>query len=215
MAESSPVLDDAVLLAAAQVIASHGWHDFTLERVAEAAGLSRVTLYRRGITKDVLVDALIVGAAQAWQVALWPALTGRGSAARRLDAALRACCEVVEEHLAVLSGLSSAPDPVFHLDEPTPGAGNRDTRSVYVRPFERLLRDGIAEGSLRADIDPDEIATLLFNIVPRTYLHLRSAHGWDARRASTGLLGLLLPGLLTAGSTTPPPDTAPPDTVGA
>ncbi len=206
MVDSSPVLDDAVLVAAAQVIASHGWHDFTLERVAEAAGLSRVTLYRRGITKDVLVDALTVGAAQAWQAALWPALTGSGSAAQRLDAALRACCEVVEEHLAVLSGLSSAPDPVFHLDEPTPGAGNWDTRSVYVRPFERLLRDGIAEGSLRDDLDPDETATLLFNIVPRTYLHLRSAHGWDTQRATTGLLGLLLPGLLTA-ATTPPPDT--------
>lgn len=214
MAETSPVLDDAVLRAAAQVIAAHGWHDFTLERVAEAAGMSRVTLYRRGLTKEVLVGALIVGAAQAWQAALWPALTGRGSAAQRLDAALRACCEVVEEHLAVLSGLSSAPDPVFHLDEPTPGAGNRDTRSVYVRPFERLLRDGIAEGSLSADIDPDETATLLFNVVPRTYLHLRSAHGWDAGRTTNGLLGLVLPGLLARTSPAAPGTTsdAAPDT---
>ncbi|OZM76547.1 TetR/AcrR family transcriptional regulator [Pseudonocardia sp. MH-G8] len=195
MPESGPLLDDAVLRAAAQVIAAHGWHDFTLERVAQAAGVSRVTLYRRGVTREVLVDALTVGAAQAWQAALWPALTGEGTAAQRLEAALRACCEVVEEHLALLAGLSSAPDPVFHLDEPTTGEG-RDTRAVYVRPFERLLRDGMAEGAIRPEIDPDETATLLFNIVPRTYLHLRSAHGWDAEHTTTALLGLLLPGLL-------------------
>lgn len=196
MSETAPLLDDAVLRAAGQVIAAHGWQDFTLDRVAQAAGVSRVTLYRRGVTRQVLVDALIVGAAQAWQTALWPALTGPGTAAQRLETALRACCEVVEQHLELLAGLSTTPDPIFHLDEPPTGDG-QDTRAVYVRPFERLLHDGIAEGTLRAEIDPGESATLLFNIVPRTYLHLRSAHGWDAERTTTGLLGLLLPGLLT------------------
>lgn len=193
MADTSAVVDDEVLRAAAKVIAAHGWHDFTLERVAQAAGLSRVTLYRRGVTVQILIDALTVGAAQAWQAAMWPALTGPGTAAQRLETALRACCDVVEQHLDVLAGLSTAPEPVFHLDEPA--IGGQDTREVYVRPFERLLRDGVLEGSLRPDIDPAENATLLFNIVPRTYLHLRSAHGWDADRTSDGLLGLLLPGL--------------------
>lgn len=91
----TPLLDDAVLRAAATVIAEHGWHDFTLERVADTAGVSRVTLYRRGVTKDLLFDALTVGAAQAWQAALWPALTATGEAAARLRAALQACCDVV------------------------------------------------------------------------------------------------------------------------
>ncbi|OZM76413.1 TetR/AcrR family transcriptional regulator [Pseudonocardia sp. MH-G8] len=194
MAEARPLLDDAVLAAAARVIAEHGWHDFTLERVAQAAGVSRVTLYRRGTTREQLVDALVVGAAQAWQAALWPALADPGTATERLEAALRACCTVVEEHLALLAGLSTAPDPVFHLDEPSAGGG-RDTREVFVAPFERLVRDGIAEGGLRAGLDPAETAVLLFNVVPRTYLHLRSAHGWPAGRTADSLLDLLLAGL--------------------
>ncbi len=205
MSESRPLVDDAVLRAAAQVMTAHGWHEFTLERVAQAAGVSRVTLYRRGITRDSLVDALTVGAAQAWQSALWPALTGPGTAAERLVAALRACCEVVEQHLALLAGLSTAPDPVFHLDDAGDASG-RDTRAVYVRPFERLLSDGIAEGTVRSEVDPTETATLLFNIVPRTYLHLRSAHGWEAQRVTTGLLDLLLTGLLTGSRTPKGPD---------
>lgn len=190
----TPLLDDAVLRAASQVIAEHGWHDFTLERVAEAAGTSRVTLYRRGVTKDLLVDALVVGAAQAWQAALWPALTGSGTAAQRLLSALRACCAIVEQHLPVLAGLSTAPDPVFHLDEPH-SEGSRETRNVYVAPFERLLHDGVADGSLHPAGSAEETATLLFNVLPRTYLHLRTAHGWDAPRATRTLLDLLMAGV--------------------
>lgn len=189
-----PLLDDAVLTAAARVMAEHGWHEFTLERVADAAGMSRVTLYRRGVSKDLLVEALTVGAAQAWQAALWPALTGRGDAAERLRAALQACCDVVEEHLALLAGLSTAPDPLFHLDDPAPG--RHDTREVYVRPFERLLLDGAAEGSLAAQSDTSRTATLLFNVVPRTYLHLRVGHGWEPAETVSALNQLLLLGLL-------------------
>lgn len=195
MAEArNPLLDDAVLRAAAQVIAEHGWHDFTLERVAEAAGTSRVTLYRRGITKDLLVEALVVGAAQAWQAALWPALTGTGTGAKRLVAAMHACCTVVEQHLSVLAGLSTAPDPIFHLDEPHSTDG-RDTRNVYVAPFERLLQDGIADGSLNPPGPSEETATLLFNVLTRTYLHLRSGHCWDASRTTRSLVDLLMTGL--------------------
>jgi AcrR family transcriptional regulator len=197
----APLLDDHVLRAAAQVITEHGWHDFTLERVAEAVGLSRVTLYRRGVTRDLLVDALVVGAAQAWQAALWPALTGPGSAADRLRNALQAACQVVEQHLGLLAGLSTAPEPVFHLD--APAAGRQGTREVYVRPFERLLHDGQADGSLTSPLEPAETATLLFNIVPRVYLHLRVAHGWEASRAANGLLALVLPAVLTATPETP------------
>lgn len=201
MERDSPLLDDTVLRAAAVVIAEHGWHDFTLERVAEAAGMSRVTLYRRGVTKDVLVDALTVGAAQAWQAALWPALTGPGKAADRLRAALQACCDVVEQHLPLLAGLSTAPDPIFHLDDPTPG--QHGTRDVYLRPFERLLYDGQADGSLTSPLEPTETAALLFNVVPRVYLHLRVAHGWAPERAAGGLFALLLPAVLTASPDTP------------
>lgn len=196
MADSgSPVLDATVLAAAAQVLAEHGWHDFTLDRVAQAAGVSRVTLYRRGVTKDVLFDAIVVGAAQAWQAALWPAITGQGSGGQRLRQAMNAACAVVEEHLRLLAGLSTVPDPVFHLDGED-DTGHR-TRDVYVTPFRRLLQDGQADGSVRADLDPEQTATLLFNLITRTYLHMRTGHGWPSGRTADALLDLITPGLLT------------------
>ncbi|MFF7643859.1 TetR family transcriptional regulator [Streptomyces canus] len=193
---TSPVLDEAVLAATAQVLAEHGWHDFTLERVAQAAGVSRVTLYRRGITKDVLLDALVVGAAQAWQAALWPAVTGPGDGAARLCRAMRAACAVVEEHLRLLTGLSTLPDPVFHLDG-NGDEGGRGTREVYISPFRRLIQDGQADGSVRPHLEAEQTATLLFNLLTRTYLHMRIGHGWPAGQAADALLDLIAPGLLT------------------
>jgi AcrR family transcriptional regulator len=182
-------------VAAAQVIADHGWHGFTLERVAEAAELSRVTLYRRGVTRDLLADALVLGAAQAYQAALWPALTRAGSGAERLEAALRAICEVTEEHLRVLAALEGAPDPVFHLDAPD------KARLLHVAALERLVRDGLTDGTLQTD-DPSNTAVLLLNVVPRTYVHLRVGHQWPPERVTGGLLGLVLAGLRTDASET-------------
>jgi AcrR family transcriptional regulator len=190
----SPVLDEAILAATAQVLAEHGWHDFTLERVAQAAGVSRVTLYRRGVTKDVLLDALVVGAAQAWQAALWPAMTGQGDGAARLRRAMRAACAVVEEHLRLLAGLSTLPDPIFHLDGEESG---HSTREIYITPFRRLIQDGQADGSVYPHLDAEQTATLLFNVITRTYLHMRVGHGWVPGHAASSLLDLITPGLLT------------------
>lgn len=190
----APVLDDRVVAAAAEVITQHGFADFTLERVAEAAGLSRVTLYRRGVTRENLLDALTIGVAQAYQAALWPALTGTGTGRERLLAALDALIDLLEAHRDLLAGLDSAPDPVFHLDGPDAG-GDRSTRDVYLAPLARLLHDGARDGSLTGEGDPDELATLLFNVVPRVYVHLRVGHAWAEERARRSLVDLLFRGL--------------------
>ncbi len=178
-----------MLRAAARVVAEHGWHDVTLERVAEAAGVARTTLYRRGVTKELLLDALRVGAVQAYQAALWPALTAPGTGLERLRLALHSMCDVMEAHLGVLSAMSNVPDPVFHLDAPEHGA-----RDIFVAPLARLLVDGVADGSLTAS-DPQETAELLLNVVTRTYAHLRTGHAWSAERAAGRLVDLTLAGV--------------------
>lgn len=151
-----------MLRAAAEVIAQH---ELTLERVAAAAGVSRVTLYRRGVTEDLLVDAFAVGAVEAWQAAIWPAPTGAGTAAERLQDALSAGCDVVEAHLPLLAGLGTAPYPVFRLEQTTTDLPTT-TRDVHVAPLERLLRDGAVDGTLASQEDPYEAATTLFNVLP-------------------------------------------------
>lgn len=68
------------------------------------------------------------------------------------------------------------------------------TRDVFTEPFERLLRDGLSEGVIATLDDPAETATVLFNLVGWTYIHLRSGHGWPADRARTAALRVALRG---------------------
>jgi len=183
---------DAELLDAAhRAFTAHGYAGATLERIAAEAGVSRVTLHRRGVTKDGLLAELVARATEDYRRALWPALTAEGSAAERLTAALHALCESAEEHMALLVALRAQSDAIFHRDEE-----EALTRSVFTEPLERILRDGAADGSLRVT-DPLEQATVLFNLVGWTYIHLRTGHGWQPERARRSVIGPVMNGMLT------------------
>ena len=182
-----------ILGAAQRVFESRGYVGATIDGIATEAGVSRVTLHRRGVTKDGLLAELVARATETYRAALWPALTASGTGAERLTQALEALCDSAEEHMALLVALRAQSDGVFHRDDHEEAL----TRSVFTEPLERLLRDGIADGSLRT-VDPTEMATVLFNLVGWTYIHLRTGHGWKPERARRVTLDPVLHGLLTS-----------------
>lgn len=177
--------------AARRAFERYGYAGATLERIATEAGLSRVTLHRRGVTKDGLLAELVVHATEDYRRLIWPALTAEGTGADRLLLALQALCDAAESQLGLLVALRAQRDGVFHREEE-----EALTRSVFTEPLERLLRDGAADGSLRA-VDPLEMATVLFNLVGDTYLHMRTGHGWSAERARRSILDAVLNGMLS------------------
>jgi AcrR family transcriptional regulator len=181
---------DELLEAGRRTFAKFGYHGATAERIADEAGISRVTLHRRGVNKEAILAELSRRAVDAYRAALWPALTADGSGAERLRLALAALCEEAEANLALLVALRSQADAVFH--EPGPEAM---TRSVFTQPIERLLRDGATDGSLRT-VDSEEVATVLFNLVGWTYMHLRTGHGWTPERAARHLISIAIDGLI-------------------
>jgi AcrR family transcriptional regulator len=180
-----------VVDAARFVLAEDGPAGATLERIAAAAGVSRMTLHRQGVTKADIVRALAQRFEQEHKQAMWRALVADGTAAQRLRLALELQCRLSEQNLAVLDALDGPIGAeIFH--DPGPEAL---TRSVFVDPLHRLLLDGAIDGSLRAG-DPRETATVLYNAVGHTYRHLRSGHGWSPERARDGVLGLVMDGLV-------------------
>jgi AcrR family transcriptional regulator len=184
------VVDDALLTGAHRAIERWGWRQATLERIAAEAGVSRMTLHRRGITRDGLLAALAERLETAYRSAMWPALTARGSGRERLESALSGYCEAVEVNLEVLSALAEADHNAIFHDEDRAGL----TRPGFTEPIRRLLEDGAADGSLVTD-DAEETATLLLNLVGWTYRHLRRGHGWSADRARDGVLRIALDGV--------------------
>ena len=184
--------DPQLLEAARRTFEAEGWSGATIERIAAEAGLSRVTLHRRGVTKDGLLEALVTRATEGYRKAMWPALTGRGSGAQRLQEALAALCDQCEQHMGVLLALRSKSDAVFH----EPGEHGSMTATVFTEPFDKLLAEGAGDGSLR-ETDTVEMATVLFNLVGWTYIHLRTDHRWSPERARVAILDPVLHGLLT------------------
>jgi len=174
------------------VLAQGGLAAATLERISAAAGVSRMTLHRRGVSKQDILRAVAEDFALEHREAMWKPLVAAGSAKDRLRLALELQCELSERNLATLEALSSpARDAIFHQ----PGSPSL-TREAFVEPLERLLRDGAIDGTLAPVSSPRETATVLFNTVGHTYRHLRAGHGWSAARARDGVMALVMDGLV-------------------
>ena len=62
-------------------------------------------------------------------------------------------------------------------------------------PFAKLLSDGAVDGSLRAQEDVVESATVLFNLAGWGYVQLRHSQRWDRGRARSGVVTLVMQGL--------------------
>lgn len=183
------VIDRTLVDATAAAITRWGLDQVTLERVAEEAGMSRATIYRRGVTREDLVGALTIEAADTYRRAMLPALAASGTARDRLRAALEALCDTADDHLHLLAGLFLARGEVFH--QPGPDSLVVD---IFAEPFERLLRDGASDGSLRVT-SPEVTATVLFNLVGWGYIHLRAAHEWKPGPTRDAIIEVVMSGI--------------------
>lgn len=190
----SSAQEQRVVEGARRAIALHGWQGATLARIAEEARLSRMTLYRRGLGREEILALLVDAYERDFRESLEPAVAGRGTGLRRLRRALLSVCEVTERHLAFLRGLDEETDQRFFHER----AAEVRSRAAYVSPFERVLEEGMRDGSIRR-VDVRETSTLLVNAVDRTYRHLRIAHGWPPARARRALLDLLARGVAKDG----------------
>jgi AcrR family transcriptional regulator len=186
---------DLLLEGARRAISLHGWRGATMERIAEEAGISRMTLHRRGISRQRILEGLAGRLEEEYRAAFWPALTASGSGGERLEAALRKQCEVTERNLAVLEALEARDrEAVFHE-----GAGEEGgpvmTRGAFTGAYRRLLEDGAADGTLPAG-DAGETASVLFNLVGLTYRHLRLGHRWEPEKAERAVVGVAMRGVV-------------------
>lgn len=184
------VSDEALLDATSQALNRYGWPQVTLERIAEQAGVSRVTLHRRGVTRTKLLGKLGERAAAEYREAMWPILTGDGTGQDRLRRALDVICQLAEKNLSLLIALDSQANALVFHDHSEEDALTKDP---FTEPLERILRDGAADGTLR-QTDPRETATVLFNQIGWTYIHLRAGHRWGSDRARAAIVRLALTG---------------------
>ena len=105
MSSRAPVKEppDAQLIAGARkAVEQHGYAGLTLERIAGEADVSRVTLHRRGYSKDEIFGAVVTQMFEEHRDALWPALVDGGNGAERLNLAVATVCDLCERDLMLL-----------------------------------------------------------------------------------------------------------------
>jgi AcrR family transcriptional regulator len=191
--EASQAVDPELRRATIDVLRERGWQGLTLERVAEVAGRARSTLWRQGLTVDVLVAALVGELAADFQATMYPILTSAGSGRERLERGLESLCDLLDRHLPLML----ATDEAFHQNT-APGQP-----PDYLHPFIQFFREGAADGSLPAVEDVVVAADLAFNGVAWPYVHLRGRHEWPAATARERIVALVLDGLASRGKETP------------
>jgi AcrR family transcriptional regulator len=178
-------VDGELRRATIEVLDERGWDGLTLERVAEVAGRARSTLWRQGLTREVLIAALVGQLAADFQATMYPILTSPGTGRERLERSLEALCDLLDRHLPLML----ATDEAFHQ---ATAPGNPPD---YLHPFIQFLREGTTDGSLPQVDDVVVAADLAFNGVAWPYVHLRGRHEWPAATAKARIVALVLDGL--------------------
>jgi AcrR family transcriptional regulator len=179
-------VDETLREATVAVLAEHGWAGVTLERVAEKVGRSRVTLWRQGLTVELLLNSLLDALAEDYRDTMWPVLAGSGTGREGLVKTLEALFDVIDRHLPLI--LSS--DLVFHQEQARNGPVS------FIDPFERFLREGEQDGSLHPHGRISDVAEVLMVSATFTYVHMRGRHHWSKARVRRLTLDLTLRGVL-------------------
>jgi AcrR family transcriptional regulator len=194
-------VDKKLLAVAARLLDEEGWAALRLERIAEAAGVSRATVWRHGLTRRAIEQLLREQLVADYQALMWEPLTMAGTGSERFTAALRALCTIAERNLPLLAHIDTA----FH--EPAPGT----TAIDYFAPWLRILEQGQADGSLGSVAEPRRFAVLVSDTVLFSYVHLRAHHrryGWTPQTARDAVVGLVANGYLPRAAAWPPPDSS-------
>ena len=184
-AAALPTVDEELRRATIAVLRERGWDGLTLERVAEAAGRARSTLWRQGLSREALIGALVGELAEDFRASMYPILTAGGTGRERLIKGLEALCDLLDRHLPLML----ANDEAFHQDTAP------EQPPDYLHPFIVFLRDGVADGSLTLADDEVTAADIAFNTVAWPYVHLRGRHDWPAEKARAAVVGVVLDGI--------------------
>ena len=186
-------VDQELRRATIDVLRERGFSGLTLERVAEVGGRARSTLWRQGLSRDVLIGALVGELAEDFRQTMYPILTSPGSGLERLTRGLVALCDLIDRHLPLML----ATDEVFH-QETAPGVP-----PDYLHPFIQFLREGARDGSLPEAADVVRAADIAFNMTAWPYVHLRGRHEWAAEEARSCVVSVVLHGITAPTSTRP------------
>jgi len=141
---------EELLAIAASLFATKGFRRTTVRDIADAAGILSGSLYHHFDSKESMVDEIL----QTFQTELFgrydEILASDADPRSRLEQAVRVSVEAIDAHPHEVAIFQNEADHLGQLERFAYLAErNLQSRDVWMT----LLRDGVAEGSLRDDLD--------------------------------------------------------------
>ncbi len=163
------VLTDAkrrLLDGARRLFAEQGYTNTSIRDIAQACGITSATLYSHFPGKSELYLELVDEYLDAAQAAFSAAADVTGDGATRLEAMVEATIEVQRTHRDAYLSLVRDWHNLRHLPELAP---LRERRHQGAEFWLEVIRSGIADGSLRSDVDAGQVQWLVANLVAAVF----------------------------------------------
>ena len=179
----TPTLRDriaaGILDTAAAVLARRG-ESASMAEIADAAGVSRATLYRYYPTRDALLNALSEAASTELRERIADAELDTIPVPEAIARLTRGFVLTGSKYVALAYSGHKPPD----ADQAQQG---------LAEPLYRLLHRGIADGTLRSDLAP-EVLLQIFSGLLETAISISGPAGTGAEKASAAVLSVFLDG---------------------
>ncbi|MGH8946862.1 MAG: TetR family transcriptional regulator [Acidimicrobiia bacterium] len=150
-----------VVEAAGRLFARSGYHGTSMRDLGREVGLLGSSLYAHVNSKQDLLVEVVEEGARLFEDSAEKALAAGGDPGERLAALIGGHVEVVLDNLDIARTFLNE---ARMLDD-THRAKVLEARDHYEEVFRRVLREGSADGSFRADLDPKTASIFVLSVL--------------------------------------------------
>jgi AcrR family transcriptional regulator len=183
---------DELLAIAGRLFAERGFRNTTVRDIADAAGILSGSLYHHFDSKESIVDELLDTFQQQLFDEYDAILASDRSPRSKLEAIVRASFAAIDEHHSEVA--------IFQNDAAYLSGFERfgylvERNERFRRLWTGLLREGVAAGELRADLDVELVYRFLRDTVWVAVNWYRPGGGLSADEVASQYLSILLEGI--------------------
>ena len=196
----SPATDSAALIkAAAEVFKSKGYHNATIDDIADAAGISRPTVYKYTQSKRALLDSMVDAVLDAITARLHQVLAGTGQPGDKLR-------RLIAIHIETATSMHTFYGILFseeaELSDEARARFHSFSHAVAV-DFQALLDECVAAGAAARSVDTRIAANLVLSMLTSLYRWYDPTGPTTPQQLelqSAAVLGSLLPPTVSAAT---------------
>lgn len=174
-AESRAAIRAQIIGAARALVIEHGMPQVSMSAVAKAAGISRQTLYNHFEDLEQIMLAGVETAIEEAESTMAEALAEAPDSSTALDRFVwGSVLGMAEDELALGAGGGMSHEATARAME---------ILDRFHSHLNRILHEGVADGSFRTDLDPDATSELLFHMIGSSRMLI--AHGRPAEEVAS------------------------------